>query len=204
MFYCFYLFFFSFWFELNEKCFASVLSRSYSSTSTQEEPPRPAQQDGEQTLICWPPRASILNTGASRTGTFRRTVIWAWTLPHSTFLISHNFCAPAVQADSGAVDAVMKMWPPPAGPKNRDPEKDVAHRESSQSPLQPASSSSSIHEANQPLRSSRPTDQPVLQRVLSHPVQPKPAAVTSNAPPPPGYIQETNSCCQCLYWFKVT
>ncbi|TKS90196.1 hypothetical protein D9C73_024327 [Collichthys lucidus] len=134
-----------------------VLSRSYSPTSTQEEPPRPAQQDGEQTLICWPPRASILNTGASRT----------------------------VHVDSGAIDAVMKMWPPPAGPKDRDPEKDVPHRESSQSPLQPASSSSSILEANQPLRSSRPTDQPVLQRVLSHPVQPKPAAVTSNTPPPP-------------------
>lgn len=87
----------------------------------------------------------------------------------------------------------MKMWPPPAGPKDRDPEKDVAHGGSSQSPLQPASSSSS-----------RPTDQPVLQRVLSYPVQPKPAAVTSNAPPPPGYIQETNSYCHCSYWFKVT
>nr|XP_046232573.1 protein NO VEIN isoform X2 [Scatophagus argus] len=109
-----------------------VLSRSYSSSSTPEEPSRPAQEDGEQTLVCWPPRASILNTGASRT----------------------------VHADSSVVDAVMKMWPPPAGPKEREPEKDVALRGNSQSA---SSTSTSSCEANQPPISNRPTDQPSLQ-----------------------------------------
>lgn len=54
------------------KCFAPVLSRSYSSISSPEEPSRPAQEVGEPTLVCWPPRASMLNAGASRTGTSRR------------------------------------------------------------------------------------------------------------------------------------
>ncbi|XP_031146992.1 protein NO VEIN isoform X1 [Sander lucioperca] len=120
-----------------------VLSRSYSSISSPEEPSRSAQEDEEQTLVCWPPRASILNTGASRTG----------------------------QADSGVVEAVMKMWPPPAGPKDREPETDGAARGSSH--VIPQSPSSSCYDGNQPLRSSsRPTDQSGLQRVLSSPGQP--------------------------------
>ncbi len=40
-------------------------------------------------------------------------------------------------------------------------------------------------EVNQPIRSSKPTEQPDLQR--AHPGQPNPAAVTSNTPQPPGY-----------------
>ncbi|XP_034717175.1 protein NO VEIN isoform X2 [Etheostoma cragini] len=125
-----------------------VPSRSYSSLSAPEEPSRPAQEDGEQTLVCWPPRASILNTGASRTG----------------------------QADSGAVEAVMKMWPPPAGPKDREPEKDGVARGSSHVGPQSPSPSSSSYDGNQPLRSSsRPTDQSGLQRVLSSPGQPSPS-----------------------------
>ncbi|XP_018534128.2 uncharacterized protein wu:fj29h11 [Lates calcarifer] len=128
-----------------------VLSRSYSSISSPEEPSHPAQDDGEQTLVCWPPRASIQNTGGSRSG----------------------------QADGGVVEAVMKMWPPPAAPKDRDPEKEAALRESSHHVI-PQSLSSSIGEGNQPLRSSRAPDQPVLQRVLSHPGQPNPAAATTS------------------------
>ncbi|KAF1374253.1 hypothetical protein PFLUV_G00248000 [Perca fluviatilis] len=136
-----------------------VLSRSYSSISSPEEPSRSAQEDGEQTLVCWPPRASMLNTGVSRTG----------------------------QADGGVVEAVMKMWPPPAGPKDREPEKDAAARGSSHVIPQSPSSSSS-YDGNQPLRSSsRPTDQSGLQRVLSSPGQPNPS------PRPPEYSQQSET-----------
>ncbi|XP_029311722.1 uncharacterized protein LOC115024372 isoform X2 [Cottoperca gobio] len=125
-----------------------VLSRSYSSISSPEEPSRPAQEDGAQTLVCWPPRASILNTGACRTG----------------------------QADSSVVEAVMKMWPPPAAPKDRDQEKDAAPRGSSHVVPQSPSSSSS-YEGNHPLGSiSRLTELPGLQRVLSPADQPNSAA----------------------------
>uniref|UniRef100_A0A3Q3K307 HTH OST-type domain-containing protein n=1 Tax=Monopterus albus TaxID=43700 RepID=A0A3Q3K307_MONAL len=119
-----------------------------------EEQPRPAQEDGEQTLVCWPPRASILNTGGSR-----------------------------------AVEAVMKMWPPPAPPKDRDPEKEVTPKGGSH--VLPPNPSS--HEGNQPLKnssSSRPPEQPVPQKVLSHPGKPNLAAVTTNintTPQPPGH-----------------
>ncbi|XP_031729731.1 protein NO VEIN isoform X1 [Anarrhichthys ocellatus] len=117
------------------------LSRSYSSISSPEEPSRPAQEDGEQTLVCWPPRASIMNTGPGRTG----------------------------QAGSSVVEAVMKLWPPPAGPKDRDPENDAVPRGSSHAI--PKSHSSSYEENQPPGSSRRPADQ-------SHP-----AAVTANTPP---------------------
>ncbi|XP_056285066.1 uncharacterized protein wu:fj29h11 isoform X2 [Pseudoliparis swirei] len=95
------------------------LSRSYSSISSPEEQSRPAQEDGEQTLVCWPPRAPLMNTGAGRTG----------------------------QAGSGVVEAIMKLWPPPAGPKDRDPERDPPPRGSSHAiPKSPSSS----YEGNQP------------------------------------------------------
>ncbi|KAM8729268.1 uncharacterized protein AB9X84_026582 isoform 1-T2 [Acanthopagrus schlegelii] len=134
-----------------------VLSRSYSSCSAPEEPPRPAQEDGEQTLICWPPRAPILSTGASRT----------------------------VHADSGVVDAVMKMWPPPAAPKDGDLEKDAGPRGSGRVVGQTLSSSGSSSDPKLPPRSIRPADQPGLQRVLSQPGQPNPAPVTASTPPAP-------------------
>ncbi|XP_044034429.1 protein NO VEIN isoform X2 [Siniperca chuatsi] len=139
-----------------------MLSRNYSSISSPEEPSRPAQEDGEQTLVCWPPRASILNTGASRTG----------------------------HADGSVVEAIMKMWPPPAGPKDREPEKDLAPRGGSH--VIPQSPSSS-YEGNQPLRSSRSTDQPGLQRVPTHPSQPNPAALSSNTPQPPERSQQSET-----------
>ncbi|KAM6963611.1 uncharacterized protein LKV04_019674 [Tautogolabrus adspersus] len=131
-----------------------VLSRSKPSVSSQEEQARPAQQDGEETLVCWPPRASIQNTGGSRT-------------------------APA--DGGGVVEAVMKMWPPPAAPKDRDPERDVIPRGGSNI----ASQSPGSCEGIQPIRSSRPADQPGPQKVLVHPGQQNPAAVTTNNPQTP-------------------
>nr|XP_040032429.1 protein NO VEIN isoform X2 [Gasterosteus aculeatus aculeatus] len=123
------------------------LSRSYSSISSPEEPARPAHEDGEQTLVCWPPRASMLSPGASRTG----------------------------QPGSAVVEAVMKLWPPPAGPEYRDPDKD-GHA----IPRSPSSSSS--YEGNQPLEGSRrPTD--------PH----RPAPGTTNTPPSPELRQQSDS-----------
>lgn len=89
----------------------------------------------------------------------------------TTFFISHNFYVPTGHADGAVVEAVSK---------DRDPEKDFTPRGSSQ--VVPQSPSS--YKVNEPLRSScsRPTDQPGLQGVLSHPDQPNPAA-----PHPPGY-----------------
>ncbi|XP_040922726.1 protein NO VEIN isoform X2 [Toxotes jaculatrix] len=141
-----------------------VLSRTYSSSASQEEPSRPAQADGEETLVCWPPRASILNTGGSRAG----------------------------QADGGVVEAVMKMWPPPAAPKDRDPEKEVVPREAGR--IIPKSPSSC--EGNQPLKSSSSSSRPPDQRVLSHPVQLNPAAGTTDisaTPQPPERRQQSET-----------
>uniref|UniRef100_UPI0037E884B3 uncharacterized protein n=1 Tax=Semicossyphus pulcher TaxID=241346 RepID=UPI0037E884B3 len=135
-----------------------VLSRSKTSISPPEEHTRPAQEDGEEKLVCWPPRASILNTGSSRTA----------------------------HAAGGVVEAVMKMWPPPAAPKDRDPERDMAPRGGSL--IVPQSPSSyegnqpirSNYEGNQPIRSSRPAEQPGPQKVLVHSGQLNPAAVPTN------------------------
>ncbi|XP_029978405.1 protein NO VEIN isoform X2 [Sphaeramia orbicularis] len=134
-----------------------VLSRSYSQPS--EETPRPVQEDEEQTLVCWPPRASIMNTGGSRKG----------------------------QADGGVVEAVNKMWPPPAGPKDRDPQKEPRDSVSNVTP------SSSYNEMSH----NRPTEQPSLQRTQSHPGPPiAAAAVTTNIPRPPERSQhiEPDEC----------
>uniref|UniRef100_A0A3Q2WHL7 Wu:fj29h11 n=1 Tax=Haplochromis burtoni TaxID=8153 RepID=A0A3Q2WHL7_HAPBU len=105
------------------------------------EPSHPGQEDGEQTLVCWPPRAPIHSTGGN----------------------------------SKVVEAVMKMWPPPAGPKEQGLEMEVAPRGSS-------------HEGNHPPRSSsstnRPADQPSLQRLPSHPdSQPVPNICIPNLSP---------------------
>ncbi|KAF7655711.1 hypothetical protein LDENG_00052270 [Lucifuga dentata] len=93
------------------------------------------------------------------------------------------------QAEGGTVEAVMKMWPPPAGPKDREPEKDGVPRESSH--VVPQSPSSS-YEGNQPFKSGSgtPANQPAPARDPSQPAaQPKAAAVTANAPQP------SDACC---------
>lgn len=156
-------------------------SRSYSSIGSPEEPSRPPQADGEQTLACWPPRASIFNTGSSRTGKLRNEEK-AQLYLHCTFpLILLFVCVPTGQSDGGVVEAVMKMWPPPAPPKDRDPEREFIHRGSSLGIPQSPSSSSSSFEGNQPIKStsSRPSDQPDLQRAVSHPGQHNTAATAA-------------------------
>ncbi|KAI4801184.1 hypothetical protein KUCAC02_000109 [Chaenocephalus aceratus] len=99
--------------------------------------------------------------------------------------LSNVLDVPTGQADNGVVDAVMKMWPPPAGPKDRDPELD---RGSSHGP--PKSPSS--YEDNQSQRSmSRLSDQPGPQRVLSP--SGHPAAGTPNTLPPSERSQQSEA-----------
>ncbi|XP_029933405.1 protein NO VEIN isoform X2 [Myripristis murdjan] len=129
-----------------------ALSRGLSSVSTPEPTSHPGQQDGEPTLVCWPPRASILNTGTNRTA----------------------------QAD-GVVEAVMKMWPPPAAPKDREPERDIAPRSSSHATV-PQSPTISYEENQPPRTSDRTSDQLSPYRNLSHPVQLNIPAATPSIP----------------------
>ncbi|XP_041670873.1 protein NO VEIN isoform X2 [Cheilinus undulatus] len=168
-----------------------------------EVPARPAHEDGEETLVCWPPRASIQNTGSNRT---------------------------ASADGAGVVDAVMKMWPPPAGPKDRDPERDTAAqgshnfpRPSSHEGHQPIRTSQegnqlsrTSQEGTQPIRTSQEGNQPsqegnktirtsqegnqlirssILsdqsQKVFIHP--PSPSAVSANAPQAPDMDQQSRS-----------
>ncbi|XP_035998446.1 protein NO VEIN isoform X3 [Fundulus heteroclitus] len=127
-----------------------VFSRSLSSISPAEEPNGPAQPDGEQTLVCWPPRASLLNTSSSRAG----------------------------QPKSEAVEAVLKMWPPPAAPKDRDTEKeDGPGRRSCEGDQAPRSGSRAAHP-------------PGPQRAPSHHTE---AAATVSAPKPPEHSQQAET-----------
>ncbi|XP_076005731.1 uncharacterized protein LOC143000345 isoform X2 [Genypterus blacodes] len=123
----------------------NVPPRLYESVSGPAEPSHHEQEGGEQTIRCWPPQASLHSEGANR------------AVP---------------QADGGAVEAVMKKWPPPAMPKDREPDKD---RGSSHF-------ISSSYEGNQPLKSSgRPADSPSSPRDLTQPsVQHRAAAVKAN------------------------
>ncbi|KAM4715626.1 uncharacterized protein FYW61_018477 isoform 2-T2 [Anableps anableps] len=112
-----------------EKTMDRVFSRSFSSISSTEDTNYPPQPDGEQTLACWPPRAPMLNTGSSRAG----------------------------QPKSDVVEAILKMWPPPAAPKDRDTQKeDGPSRKSCEGDQAPRSSS-------------RPADIQAPQRVPTHP-----------------------------------
>ena len=100
----------------------------------------------------------------------------------TTFL--HNVCVTTGQSDSSVVDSVMKMWSPPAAPKDQESEKDYACMRSSQSP-----SVSNSSEANQPPRSNKLTDQPNFERV--HPAQPNAAApATPDTPRLSGYMSK--------------
>ncbi|KAK7918617.1 hypothetical protein WMY93_009901 [Mugilogobius chulae] len=114
------------------------LDRAISRCSVSDEPPRPSQENGEQTLVCWPPRASIINTGAARKA-----------------------------GEGGVVEAVNRMWPPPAPPKDRPYEGPTTEPKDQASALHPAPE-------NQP----RPPN-PHLQRTHSHTEPAPPAAAAS-------------------------
>ncbi|XP_043958453.1 protein NO VEIN isoform X2 [Gambusia affinis] len=127
-----------------------VFFRSYSSISSPEETFFPPQTDGEQTLACWPPRASMSNTGSSHSG----------------------------QPKSDVVDAVLKMWPPPAAPKDRDPEKEAG----------PGRRSGEEDQAPR-----RPADPQGPQRVPSRPGEPRANAATISAPKSPERSQQSET-----------
>uniref|UniRef100_A0A3B4U8T9 Wu:fj29h11 n=1 Tax=Seriola dumerili TaxID=41447 RepID=A0A3B4U8T9_SERDU len=145
----------------------------------QKEDIRELPREEEQWEVPEPPRPDMnLDRGTESDQSIRY-------LHKTTFPMTHSVCVPTGQTGGGVVEAVMKMWPPPAAPKDRDPERDAGPREGSYAPPQSPSSS----EGNQPLRSSRPPDQPLPHRALSHPGLPHPAAVTPNissTQPPPG------------------
>lgn len=176
-------------------CCTPVPPRGYYSASGPEEPSHPAQEDGEQTLHCWPPRASIQNAGANCTGTVEDEGSCCFNIQFFKIMDSQLLCMymcfyPVGQADGGVVEAVMKMWPPPAGPKDRESEKDLALRGSSHViPQSPTSS----YEGNQPFNSSgRPADPSCPPRDHSQPsVQHKAPTVTTNIPQPSGKVRYT-------------
>ncbi|XP_029953318.1 protein NO VEIN isoform X2 [Salarias fasciatus] len=116
-----------------------VVSRSPSVSV--EEAAKPEAKDGEETLKCWPPRAPLQSAAGVRTA----------------------------HADSGAVDAVMKRWPPPAPPK--DLERDAAVRPTG-------------HEG-EPIRSGVPSEHPPT--VLRH----SPHDSTGTPKPPVAEPRET-------------
>lgn len=147
------------------------------------------QEDGAETLVCWPPKASILNTGSrtgeegeERRGEGERGGSFFSIFAYTSF--SSSSCSLSAHSDAAVVEAVMKMWPPPAPPKDRDPERDT-HRGGSHPPLSPSCSDSnqpirSSSDGNQPIRSSRPADQADPQKVLVHAGQQNPAAVNTH------------------------
>lgn len=123
-----------------------MLSRSYSSHAP-EELPCHAQEDGEETLQCWPPRAPLHSTGASRTGS-----VWmVASFPVSDDISLTPSILTAGHRDSTIVDKVMKMWPPPAGPDDREPGRDFVQTGNSESlnSNQPQKSFSLTDESNQ-------------------------------------------------------
>ncbi|XP_077481496.1 uncharacterized protein LOC144092518 isoform X2 [Stigmatopora argus] len=133
-----------------------VLSNYPTSPSCPREPSRPVPQDGETTLISWPPRASIVNTGSQNTA--------------------------KTYSDEAAVEATLKLWPPPAAPNNRDPLQDVVTKERRHDVLQNHNGSNTerdelvVKNAN-----SRPADQQGPSRPAG---QPKAATARSTTHPP--------------------
>lgn len=77
-------------------------------------------------------------------------VVFGWLL-HSqlvTIFPSHPVSITAAHKDSTIVDKVMKMWPPPAGPDDREPGRDFVQTGNSES-----------LNSNQPLKGFRSTDE---------------------------------------------
>lgn len=150
-----------------------MLSRNYTSSHAPNELPRNAQEDGEETLHCWPPRAPLYSTGASRTGS-------VWQLLNSqlaTTFLSHPVSVTAGHRDTSVVDAVMKMWPPPAGPDDREPGRDLVQIGNSES-----------LNSSQPQKCCRPSDRLNLHGIC--PTQQNTTAVISSTTPPqsPGLV----------------
>lgn len=159
------------------KCCIAGLSRSYSSSHAPEELPHHAQDDGEETLRCWPPRAPAHSTGGSHTGSAGQSL-------HSQLartFSSHPVSVTAGHRDTSVVDAVMKRFPPPPGPDDREPARDSAQTGNSES-----LNISRTFECNQPQKSCRPTDQPSLNTL--RPTKPNNPAVISDTPLTPGLV----------------
>nr|XP_023686990.1 uncharacterized protein LOC111853852 isoform X2 [Paramormyrops kingsleyae] len=106
-----------------------------------EEQRKVEQTDGEDTLACWPPKASLHKNPGSHT------------------------------ASAGSVvESVMKMWPPPAPPKSSDgasaeghsrhDNREGPHSQKGQSHFQPGSSTSTSQSTDKSSEASTPAAQP--------------------------------------------
>ncbi|XP_038160259.1 protein NO VEIN isoform X3 [Cyprinodon tularosa] len=142
-----------------------VYSRSLSSVSSPVEPNCPNQPEGEQTLACWPPRAPMLNASSSHAG----------------------------QQNSEAVEAVLKMWPPPAGPKDRDPEKEGKQEPRSSRPAGPQRDPSHDAAAVSTERSQR-TETSESHRAERREEGPAPPRPEPTPKPPSDQASESSSC----------
>lgn len=175
------------------KCCIAGLSRSYSSSQAPEELPHHAQEDGKETLHCWPPRAPAHSTGASRPGSAAQSL-------HSqlaTTFPSQPVSVTAAQRDTSVVDAVLKMWPPPPGPEHGG----GGPQDSAQTGNRESLNSSRTFEAKQPQKSGRPTEQPHLKaepNQTNQPTKPNPAAI-SDTLLTPGSLMATHT----LVWNRA-
>ena len=165
------VFYIRFHFQQRWNCCISGLSRSYSSVYVPEELPPHAQDDGNESLHCWPPRAPVHSTGAGRTGSARRAL-------HSQLATTFSSGPVSVTAgprDTSVVDAVMKRFPPPPGPDDR---------EAAQTGSSERLNSSRTSEYSQTQKSCGPTDQPNPSTL--RPAKPNSAAVIADKPLAPG------------------
>lgn len=85
--------------------------------------------------------------------------------------------------DTSVVDAVLKRFPPPPGPDDRDPDTHSTHMGNSESV-----DSSRTFESKQPPKSCRATEQPDLQTL--RPTRANSATVSSDTPPAPGLLTD--------------
>lgn len=81
--------------------------------------------------------------------------------------------------DTSVVDAVLKRFPPPPGPDDRDPDTHSTQMGKSES-----LDGSRTFESNQPPKSCRPAEQPELQTL--RPARASSAAVSADTPAAPG------------------
>ncbi|XP_077594792.1 uncharacterized protein LOC144211423 isoform X2 [Stigmatopora nigra] len=134
----------------------TVLSMYPTSPSCPREPSHPRTQDGESTLISWPPKSSIGNRGSQKTA--------------------------KTYADEAAVEANLKLWPPPAAPKNTDPLQEVVTKERGHDVLQNHNGRNTERdELVVKNTNSRPADQQGTSRAAGHP---KSSTARSTTQPP--------------------